>query len=151
MEKRVGKQSPRVIVPRPDRVRQMGPAGFGWIDARLVRDGWLEVMPAEAVAVYLFLCLVADRRGVSWYRRDRIRQALGMSEDRVHAALRRLHDLDLVAYRPFSRHASEGFRQVLSLPESGPPAFFAQVERLRSLCQSESEANHGSDMVASAG
>ena len=130
MEKRVGKQPPRVIVPQSDRVRQMGPAGFGWVDARLVRDGWLETMPAEAVAVYLFLCLVANRQGISWYRRDRIRQALALSESEVHAALVRLDDLDLVAYRPFSRHASEGFRQVLSVPQEGPPPLFGGDEPL---------------------
>ncbi len=40
-------------------------AGFGWLDARLWRDGWLEVLTAEDLAVYAFLCLVADRQGVS--------------------------------------------------------------------------------------
>ena len=46
----------------------------------------------------------------------------GMNEEQVHLALRRLYELDLVAYRPFSRHASDGFHQVLSLPPDGPPA-----------------------------
>jgi L-ascorbate metabolism protein UlaG (beta-lactamase superfamily) len=31
-----------------------------------------------------------------------------------------LYDLDLVAYKPFSRYASDGFHQVLSLPIDGP-------------------------------
>ena len=70
-------QSARVVLPQPERVRALGAAaGFGWLDARLIRDGWLEVLTAEDLAVYVFLCLVADRQGVSWYRQDRIRTAL---------------------------------------------------------------------------
>lgn len=30
-------QNQRVIVPRPDRVRQIGHSSFGWLDARLQR------------------------------------------------------------------------------------------------------------------
>ena len=74
-----------------------------------------------ALRAVAFLCLVANRQGVSWYRRDRIRQALGIGDDTVWLALRRLYALDLVAYRPFGRHASDGFHQVLSLPSQGPP------------------------------
>ena len=117
-----GKRCGRVILPRPDRVRRIGSSGFGWIDARLLGEGWLGVLSAEEVAVYTFLCLVADRGGVSWYRRDRIRQALGIAEEGVFTALQRLSELDLVAYRPFSRYASEGFRQVLEFPPGGPPS-----------------------------
>ena len=112
----------RFVVPRPDRVRVSGGNGFGWVDTRLHRDGWLAVMPPECVSVYMFLCLVGNRQGVSWYRRDRIQQAVLLSEDAVSFALRRLVELDLVAYRPFGRYASEGFRQVLSIPDGGPPS-----------------------------
>lgn len=114
-------RSPRVVVPRPERVRQPGPGGFGWLDARLHKQGWLALLTPEDIATYTFLCLVANRQGVSWYRRDRIRQALGISEDAAWQALRRLYTLDLVAYRPFAQNASDGFHQVLSLPTQGPP------------------------------
>jgi hypothetical protein len=111
----------RVVVPRLDRVRSLGEAnGFGWLDARLVRDGWLAMMSPEELAVYAFLCLVADRQGVSWYRRDRIREALCLDERAVWDALDRLEQLGLVAYQPFHRNASEGFRQVLDLPAESP-------------------------------
>jgi len=105
-----------------------GAAGFGWLDTRLLRDGWLEVLTAEDLAVYAFLCLVADRQGVSWYRRDRIRVALGLDEQAVWQALARLEALGLVAYRPFHVHASEGFRQVLAVPVGGPPPFVGLLE-----------------------
>ena len=71
------KNGPRVVVPRPDRVRQIERRAFGWLDAKLHHHKWLEVMTAEDIAVYVFLCLAADRQGVSWWRRDRI----GRSEE----------------------------------------------------------------------
>ncbi|MBN1610092.1 MAG: hypothetical protein JW940_25930 [Polyangiaceae bacterium] len=115
------RRTSRVLVPNPERVRVIrDAAGFGWLDARLWRDGWLEVLSAEDLSVYTFLCLVADRQGVSWYRQDRIRAALGLEERAVWHALSRLEALGLVAYRPFHVHASEGFRQVLAMPSGGP-------------------------------
>lgn len=111
----------RVVVPDTGRTRSIQTsAGYGWVDARLLRDGWLPYLRGEDVAVYVFLCLVADRQGVSWYRRDRIRSALGLDEPAVWDALQRLQSLGLIAYQPFHQHASEGFRQVLAVPLSGP-------------------------------
>jgi len=113
------RRSYRVVIPRPERMRQLRSSAFGWIDARLLKDGWLSTMQPTDIAVYLFLCLVANQQGVSWYRRDRIRETLNLSEDETRGSLRRLVELDLIAYTPFSRHDSEGFRQVLSLPSPG--------------------------------
>ena len=107
-------KSPRIVVPRPERVRKIAGPGFGWIDARIRTAGWLEVMSPAVIAVYTFLCLAANRQGVSWYRRDTMWRALGLDEDELHQAIARLIELDLVAYRPFSRRASDGFHQVLA-------------------------------------
>jgi hypothetical protein len=114
------RRSYRVVIPSPERMRRFGASAFGWIDARLLKDGWLSAMQPSDIAVYLFLCLVANQQGISWYRRSSIREALNLSEDEVRRALTRLMDMDLVAYTPFGRFDSEGFRQVLSLPSSGP-------------------------------
>jgi hypothetical protein len=114
-------RSKTVVVPRPERVRHPGREGFGWLDARLHKQGWLAQLTPDDLAAYTFLCLVANQQGVSWYRRDSIRECLGIDENALWVALRNLDELDLVAYRPFGRHASEGFRQVLSLPPQGPP------------------------------
>jgi hypothetical protein len=116
-----------VIVPCPDRIRCIGKSGFGWLDGGLHREGWLEVLTTEEVAIYAFLCLVADRQGVSWYRRRRIGDALGIPEAEVRAALKRLCELDLLAYAPFRRGAADGFHQVLSLPAGGPPSLMDQL------------------------
>lgn len=116
------KQSPdpRVIVPKPNRMRQLNKQGFGWIDARLLKHAWLSIMTPEQIAAYTFLCLVANPQGVSWYRRDRIRDAMCIDEIALRQALRKLYDLDLVAYKPFNMNASDGFHQVLSIPSDGP-------------------------------
>ena len=115
------RRSLHVVVPRPDRVRTLDQTGFGWLDARLQHDGWLCVMTPHELAVYAFLCLAADRQGVSFYRRDRIADKLGLGDSEVFEALARLRELDLVAHQPFRHGAADGFHQVLSLPMDGPP------------------------------
>jgi hypothetical protein len=115
------KTDPRVIVPKPNRMRQLCKQGFGWLDARLHKQGWLAILNPAEIAAYTFLCLVANPQGVSWYRRDRIQDAMCIHEHALRQALRHLYDLDLLAYKPFSRYASDGFHQVLSLPNAGPP------------------------------
>ena len=110
-----------VVVPRPDRVRSIEGTAFGWIDAGLWRRDWLGALSPEELAVYVFLCLVADRRGVSFYRRDRIAHHLGLDLGSIDRARVRLRKLDLVAYQPFSVHSPDGFHQVLALPDVGPP------------------------------
>jgi len=124
------RRSYRVVIPRPERMRRLGASAFGWVDAKVLKDDWLSVLRPPEIAVYLFLCLVANQQGVSWYRRDRIRAALNLSEDEVRRALARLVELDLVAYLPFSRYDSEGFRQVLSLPSSGPTSPADTISKL---------------------
>ena len=116
-----GRRRSEPIVPRPERTRRMAGTPFGWIDARVLREGWVRLLAPEAIAVYTFLCVVANHDGVSYYRRDRIGLELGLSDATVHASLERLKALDLVAYVPFHAHAADGFHQVLSLPSSGPP------------------------------
>ena len=115
------KSDPRVIIPKPNRMRQLSKQGFGWLDARLHKQAWLSILTPEQIAAYTFLCLVANPQGVSWYRKDRIRAAMCIDEHALRQALYKLYDLDLVAYKSFSLHASDGFHQVLSLPTDGPP------------------------------
>jgi hypothetical protein len=114
------KPKPRILVPRPDRIRRIGAVAFGWIDAGLWRKGWLRALAPQELAVYVFLCLVADYQGISFYRRDRIAHHLGLDFPVVDRALARLKELELVAYEPFGPHASDGFHQVLALPAGGP-------------------------------
>lgn len=122
-KKTTGPRRP-VVIPHPGRVRRLEKTAFGWIDARVHRDGWIRLLSPDDLAVYMFLCLVANRDGVSFYRRDRIGVELGLSEHAVAVALKRLGTLDLIAYAPFHPHAADGFRQVLALPAGKAPARF---------------------------
>ena len=51
---------------------------FAWIDHRLLRNGYLPVMTHQDQALYLFLALAADRHGVSFYRKEKICDLLGL-------------------------------------------------------------------------
>jgi hypothetical protein len=103
------------VIPDPNRVRKV-PEGFGWLDHRLLREGWLEQMTAGEITVYAFLVLAADRHGVSSYRREKIARVLGMDIAEVARALGMLMKRDMVAFKPFSRVSPDGFHQVLEVP-----------------------------------
>ena len=102
-------------VLRPDRVRRIC-GTFSWIDHRFLRDGHVERLDRDAIALYAFLVLVGNRDGVSFYRLEKICACLGhMDWGAFHAARDRLVALDLIAFRPFSPHDPNGYYQVLSL------------------------------------
>ena len=105
------------VVPSPDRVRSIRAGTFGWIDHRFARDGHIQKLCAEDIAVYVFLALAADRFGVSHWRPDAMGKHLGLDVSDVRRAAARLIDFDLVAFKPYNSHSSDGFFQVLSLPK----------------------------------
>lgn len=108
----------RAVVPEPQRVRRIE-GSFGWLDHRLLRDGHLEGMTLTDLAVYVFLVLVADRNGVSFYRKDLISRKLDIEWSDFEEAKRRLIERGLIAFRRFSPHEVDGFYQVLPLPAGG--------------------------------
>ena len=56
-------------VPRPDCVRRI-PGSFSWIDHRFIRDGHMQKLTRDEIALYAFFVLVGNRDGVrSWYLR----------------------------------------------------------------------------------
>lgn len=102
-------------VPRPDRIRKID-GSFAWIDHRLIRNGHLERMTLEEIALYLFLVLVADRSGVSFYRKDVISNKLGLDWDQFETAKRRLIDKGLIDFESYRPGQVDGFYQVLPVP-----------------------------------
>jgi hypothetical protein len=88
---------------------------------RLLREGWLAQLAPDAASVLLLLALAADRQGASFYGRDRMALALGLSRDAVDRALRRLLSLGLVAHRPWRPGLLDGVWQLLPLPPPPPP------------------------------
>lgn len=108
------KKLPRRL-PCPDRLRTF-PRAFGWIDVEFLRQGWISRLPGEHVVVYLFLSLVADHQGLSFYRVDSIARQLALDERIVFQARDRLIELGLVAFEPFRPGQVDGFWQVLPVP-----------------------------------
>ena len=109
-------------IPQPQRVRRIEKS-FAWIDHRLLRNGYLAVMTHQDQALYLFLALAADRHGVSFYRKEKICDVLGLDCDQFEVARDRLTSLRLIAFQPYCALSPNGYYQVL--PVDGPPSDFA--------------------------
>lgn len=95
------------------RVRRP-PRNFGWVDRRIVTAGHLAQMNQVEAGVYLVLCVVADRNGISYYRPETLARLVKQSTDRVQ------HALEGLAIRNFI--ATEGrFVQVIDLDDRERP------------------------------
>lgn len=101
--------------PLPDRLWSP-PQQFARLDRRLLLAGLLDRVPHETLVVYVFLCLAADERGVSWYRRDTISKRTGLSWSAISAAIDRLLALGWIGFRPWQCGGVDGVYQVLDLP-----------------------------------
>ena len=102
-------------LPRP-ALRRKITHSFSWIDHRFIREGHLQKLSCDEIALYTFLVLVGNRDGVSFYRLEKICKFLNhMAWDAFFTARDRLVQLGLIAFRPFSLHDPNGYYQVLSL------------------------------------
>lgn len=115
----------KYCIPQPDNVRKIE-GSFAWIDHRLLRNGYLAALTHEEQALYLFLALAADRHGVSFYRKEKICDLLGLGFGPFEVARDRLLDLKLIAFEPYSAAAPNGHYQVLPV-DKRPPDFTRQV------------------------
>jgi hypothetical protein len=91
-----------------DRVREIR-GSFAFIEHRFLRNGFWASLGHHELLLYLFLILVADRWGLSYYSFDKICSLLAISADEYILARNALIDQDLIA---FDGHLF----QVLSLP-----------------------------------
>ena len=134
----------------PARRRVVPPTGFSWIDRRFVREGFIELLPAQAILLYFFLVSVSDAEGLSFYADPTVTRLLKLTAEEITQARFWLEKAGLVLYR-------YPLYQVLALPALGvalgpttppasprpPPAarrggdptslqeFFARLERER--------------------
>lgn len=106
-------------MPQPKNVRNIN-SSFAWIDHGLMRNGFFEVMTHQEIVLYLFLVLAADRNGVSFYRKEKICDTLGLDFKQFEIARDRLLELELIAYQPYSIVSPNGYYQVLPVPVSAP-------------------------------
>lgn len=92
----------------PDRLRKIT-GSFAFIEHRFLRDGFWASLSHHELLLYLFLVLVADRNGLSYYSFDKICTLLQISIDEYIVARNALIDKDLIAFNGY-------LYQVLSLP-----------------------------------
>ena len=82
---------------------------FAWIPHAFMRKGFWSSLSQKELLLYLFLVLVSDRHGMSYYSFDRICQMLKMHTDDYICARNELMTRELIAF--------DGYLfQVLSLP-----------------------------------
>jgi hypothetical protein len=117
----------------PERLRRV-PRQFSWIDHRLVRDGHITRCRANALALYLLLCTVADAQGVSYYSDAKAAALLSLSESELRKARAELISAVLIAYqKPFyqvlSLEAHQGAVAEPAPPRTGQALSLAEILR----------------------
>ena len=109
----------KYLIPQPKSIRRIQHS-FAWINHRLIRDGYLQVMTHEDLALYVFLILAADCNGVSFYRKEKICDAVSLSFNQFEVARDRLLDMKLIAFEAYSVLTPNGFYQVLPISGQAP-------------------------------
>lgn len=94
-----------------ERLRRVPPS-FGYVDHRLVRNGYVKRADARAWALYLVLVTVGDEYGLSYYSDRALGDLLGVAATEIAAARQRLVAAGVIAYE-------EPLYQVLALEEAG--------------------------------
>ena len=93
----------------PCRIRKIT-GSFAFIEHSFLRDGFWASLDHHQLLLYLFLIVVADRNGLSYYSYDKICTLLRICVDEYILARNALIDRDLIAF-------DGSLFQVLSLPE----------------------------------
>ena len=108
----------------PGRVRRV-PKQFSWIDQRLVRHGYTRRVGPTSLALYLFLIVVGDSEGLSFYGDGSIAEHLALPQQSVVTAREELLAKKLIAYQA-------PLYQVLSLEDFKQPAEIRPINYPRS-------------------
>ena len=106
-------------IPQPHKIRSIK-SSFAWIDHRLLRNGYLSITTHEDLALYMFLVLAADRNGVSFYRKEKICDALNLDFRQFDIARDRLIDFKLIAFESYTVLSPNGYYQVLPIETKAP-------------------------------
>ena len=93
---------------RPDRVRTIEKP-FAWLPFRLLKDGLFADLSDRAKLLYLFLCLAADRLGLSFYGDAKLQTYFQLGPTEIGLARKELIQKEMIAY-------DGRLYQVLSLP-----------------------------------
>ena len=91
-----------------DRIRRIN-GGFSYIPHRFLTDGFLSSLSQKELLLYLFLVLVSDRYGLSFYSYDSICSLLQLTPGQYIEAREGLMEKNLIAF-------DGSLFQVLDLP-----------------------------------
>lgn len=94
---------------RNDNIREIE-YPFGWIPMRFVADGIMKTLRTEEILLYVFLSIVSDRDGMSWYGDKRISELTGMTIVDIINARFVLEQKGFIAYK-------KPYYQVLKMPQ----------------------------------
>lgn len=97
----------------PHLIRRI-PEQFSWLDHRLVREDYIDLLSHQASALYLFLVTVSDNQGLSYYSDKILSRRLGMDTLILTEARNILVQHRLIAYR-------KPLYQVLALDQRREP------------------------------
>lgn len=103
---------PNTTPLRPDRIRIIE-TPFAWLPCRMLINGCFADLSDNAKLLYTFLCLVADRQGLSFYSDHRILSHFQLLMSDFEQARHELIQKDLIAF-------DGRYYQVLSLPRPRP-------------------------------
>jgi hypothetical protein len=81
----------------PGRVRQIS-GGFSYIPHRFLTGGFLASLDQKEILLYLFLVLVSDRHGLSYYSYDMICSLIQLTLDEYIEARDGLLKKDLISF-----------------------------------------------------
>jgi len=81
----------------PERVRRIE-GGFSFIPHRFITDGFLTFLAQKELLLYLFLVLVSDRYGLSFYSYDSICSLLQLTIDQYIDARNGLMEKDMISF-----------------------------------------------------
>ena len=106
-------------IPQHKKIRNIK-GSFAWIDHRLMRNGFLQIMTHDDMVLYLFLILVADKNGVSFYRKEKICEAVSLDYSQFEIAKDRLINMKLIAFEGYSVLSPNGYYQILPIENEAP-------------------------------
>jgi len=97
-------------VLNPKRIRRID-GGFSFIPHRFVTDGFLDILSQKELILYLFLILVSDKNGLSFYSDKSICALLQLDDESYEKTRNSLIEKDLIAF-------NGTLFQVLELPQN---------------------------------
>lgn len=82
----------------PELIRKI-PKSFAWIDREILWQGYIQKLKPELCTLYLFLVLVADQQGLSFYSDRRICEFLHIKKELLPRFRAELAAQGLIAYQ----------------------------------------------------